>query len=71
MSNFQLVTTKHFDGIEFNCYQDTQEQNINDFWATRTQIGQALEYYCRDLTENLLAGFQRQRTIRGRGGGAT
>ena len=44
MSNFQLVTTKHFDGIEFNCYQDTQEQNINDFWATRTQIGQALEY---------------------------
>ena len=44
MSNFQLVTTKHFDGIEFNCYQDTQEQDTQDFWATREQIGQALEY---------------------------
>lgn len=44
MSNFQLVTTKHFNGIEFDCYKDTQEQDAQDFWATREQIGQALEY---------------------------
>ena len=44
MSNFQLMVTKHFNGVEFNCYQDTQEHDTQDFWATREQIGQALEY---------------------------
>ncbi len=44
MSNFQLVTTKQFNGVNFNCYRDTQEQDTQDFWATREQIGQALEY---------------------------
>ena len=39
MSNFQLVTTKHFDGIEFNCYQDTQEQDTQDFWALVSKSG--------------------------------
>ena len=44
MSDFQLVATKHFNGINFDCYKDTQEQDTQDFWATREQIGQALEY---------------------------
>ena len=44
-NNFQLVKSTHFNGIEFDCYKNTQEQNNpQDFWATREQIGQALGY---------------------------
>ena len=45
-NNFQLVKSCHFNGIEFDCYQDTDSQNSSskEFWATREQIGELLEY---------------------------
>ena len=36
----QLVA--NFNGIAFNCYQD--DMKSDDFWATREQIGQLLDY---------------------------
>lgn len=36
----QLVA--NFNGISFNCYQD--DMKSDDFWATREQIGQLLDY---------------------------
>ena len=40
----QLYTTKHYDGIEFDCYIEAGQKNSGDFWATRTQIGELLGY---------------------------
>ena len=37
-----LLTTREFNGVQFNCYQDGI--NNDDFWATREQIGQLLGY---------------------------
>ncbi|MBR2208888.1 MAG: hypothetical protein IJ859_08810 [Synergistaceae bacterium] len=42
MKNFELATTREFNGVEFRCYQDGS--NVKDFWGTREQIGQLLEY---------------------------
>ena len=41
-SELQLVTTRKFNGITFNCY--VEDGDPQDFWATRTQIGQLLGY---------------------------
>ena len=38
----ELATTREFNGVTLNCY--VEQQDSNDFWATRTQIGQLLEY---------------------------
>lgn len=38
----KLATTREFNGVTLNCYVD--QQDSNDFWATREQIGQALGY---------------------------
>ena len=38
----QVIKTKQFNGINFDCY--AQENDDNDFWATRAQIGQLLGY---------------------------
>ena len=38
----ELVTTREFNGVALQCYRD--EVNQDDFWATREQIGQLLEY---------------------------
>ena len=38
----QVIKTKQFNGINFDCY--AQENDDNDFWATREQIGQLLGY---------------------------
>lgn len=45
----ELVATKQFGDVAFQCYQDSNqdssEQEVrNEFWATREQIGQLLEY---------------------------
>ena len=40
----QLYATKHYDGIEFDCYVEAGQQDTGDFWATRTQIGELLGY---------------------------
>ena len=38
----ELATTREFNGVTLNCY--VEQQDSNDFWATREQIGQALGY---------------------------
>lgn len=38
-----LLTTRNFNGVEFNCY-GADGSNDGDFWATREQIGQLLGY---------------------------
>ena len=38
----ELATTREFNGVKLNCYVD--QQDSNDFWATREQIGEALGY---------------------------
>ena len=43
-SNLQLVKSTQFNGIQFDCYAQDGQQDISDFWATREQIGQLLEY---------------------------
>ena len=44
--NFQLVKSTQFNGFEFDCYKDTDNENTSskEFWATREQIGRLLEY---------------------------
>lgn len=42
MGNFELATTKEFDGVDFNCY--IENNNSKDFWGTREQIGMLLGY---------------------------
>ena len=44
MNELVLVNSKFFNGVRFDCYQDAHQQDSSDFWATRTQIGQLLEY---------------------------
>ena len=41
-NSLQLLTTKTLDGIALDCYKDNSE--VNDFWATREQIGRLLGY---------------------------
>ena len=44
MNELVLVNSKFFNGVRFDCYQDAQQNDSSDFWATRTQIGELLEY---------------------------
>lgn len=41
-NNLQLLTTKNFNGIAFDCYKAENEDD--GFWATREQIGMLLGY---------------------------
>lgn len=43
-NELQLVTSRNFDGIIFDCYVERGQTSPQDFWATRTQIGELLEY---------------------------
>lgn len=38
----QLSIVKNFNGVDFECYQN--EFDTGDFWGTREQIGQMLDY---------------------------
>ena len=38
----QLAIVKSFNGVDFECYQN--EFDSGDFWGTREQIGQMLDY---------------------------
>ena len=42
-SALQILTTRNFNGLAFDCYHE-DGQDVGDFWATREQIGQLLEY---------------------------
>ena len=44
MNELVLIKSTDFDGIAFDCYVEPTQQDKGDFWATRTQIGQLLEY---------------------------
>ena len=44
MNKLQLLTTKQFNGCTLDCYVEPTQKDKSDFWATRTQIGQLLEY---------------------------
>lgn len=37
-----LLMTRKFNGVQLDCYKADNEQD--DFWATREQIGRLLEY---------------------------
>ena len=43
-NTLQLYTTKTYNGIDFDCYVESGQQNADDFWATREQIGALLGY---------------------------
>ena len=40
-NNLQVITTRNFNGLAFDCYKGNDE---DDFWATREQIGRLLGY---------------------------
>lgn len=44
MSELQLITTREFDGFTLDCYVERGQQDKDDFWATREQIGALLGY---------------------------
>ena len=41
---FELATTRDFNGITLNCYREDGQEDPQEFWMTRTQIGQLLGY---------------------------
>ena len=43
-SDLQLVVSRNFDGVIFDCYAEYGGVDPQDFWATRTQIGELLGY---------------------------
>lgn len=43
-SSLQLIETRQFGDVAFQCYQDEESTQAQDFWATREQIGQLLGY---------------------------
>ncbi len=43
-SELQIITSRQFDGHTLDCYIDPNQQDKGAFWATRTQIGELLEY---------------------------
>ncbi len=43
-NELQILTTREFNGVRFNCYCEDGHDDIGDFWATREQIGQLLGY---------------------------
>ena len=44
MNSLQVYATKTFNGCVLDCYVAPDQTDKGDFWATRTQIGQLLEY---------------------------
>ncbi len=43
-SELQLLTTREFNGHVLDCYVEAEQEDKGDFWATREQIGQLLDY---------------------------
>ena len=44
MNSLQVYATKTFNGCVLDCYVEPEQTDKGDFWATRAQIGQLLEY---------------------------
>ena len=40
----ELVKHAQFNGVQLDCYVEPGQEDKGDFWATREQIGQLLEY---------------------------
>ena len=54
MNDLVLVKSADFNGVELDCYVDPNQQDKGDFWATREQIGQLLEYeYPREAVSKI------------------
>ena len=43
-NKLELATTRNFNGVTLECYVEDGQESSGDFWATREQIGQLLEY---------------------------
>ena len=43
-SKFELATTRDINGLKLNCYRENGQEDPQEFWMTREQIGQLLEY---------------------------
>ncbi len=42
---FELATTRDINGLKLNCYRENEQDDLSgEFWMTREQIGQLLEY---------------------------
>ncbi len=42
---FELATTRDINGLKLNCYRENGQDDLSgEFWMTREQIGQLLEY---------------------------
>ena len=41
---FELATMRDFNGLTLNCYREEGQEASGEFWVTREQIGQLLEY---------------------------
>ena len=59
-NELKLLTTRNFNGVEFNCY-GADGSNDGDFWATREQIGQLLEYSDPDASIRNIHSRNRER----------
>ncbi len=44
MNELTLIKSADFNGIAMDCYVEHGQEGSGDFWATREQIGQLLEY---------------------------
>lgn len=44
MNELVLLKSADFNGVALDCYVEPNQEYTGDFWATRTQIGQLLEY---------------------------
>ena len=71
-SNLKLVASRDFNGVTLNCYQDYEQSDNDDFFATREQIGSALGYVnpsnaIKDIhsrNKERLDAFSTQRNLR-------
>ena len=43
-NQLQLLTTRNFNGIQLDCYVQPENNDPQEFWMTREQIGQLLGY---------------------------
>ena len=43
-NQLQLLTTRNFNGIQLDCYVQPEQNDPQEFWMTREQIGQLLGY---------------------------
>ena len=54
MNDLVLLKSTDFNGVTLDCYIEPNQQDKGDFWTTREQIGQLLEYeYPREAVSKI------------------